>query len=151
MDAKEDLKRCARCGGWKPPAEFARKCRDLLQPYCRPCQAEYHRSHYRKNPAAYKAAAKRRLKRMRALIREGKDRPCADCGLCYPYYVMDFDHREPDAKVANVNKLIWFSEAKLREEIAKCDVVCANCHRERTYRRRQALGLSVDELEETLD
>lgn len=68
---------------------------------------------------------------MREIIREAKAVPCADCGQRYPYYVMDFDHRED--KVIIVSKLPERgSVAKLLAEIAKCDVVCANCHRERT-------------------
>lgn len=50
---------------------------------------------------------------------------------------MDFDHRNPADKIKELSKLAnknW-SERKLLEEIAKCDLVCANCHRDRTQRR----------------
>jgi len=62
--------------------------------------------------------------------------PCADCGLSHPYYVMDFDHRDPSAKKADVSLLVKNGSAwdTVIEEIAKCDIVCANCHRLRTYR-----------------
>lgn len=67
------------------------------------------------------------------LIREHKNVPCTDCGLRYPTYVMDFDHRRGE-KLANVGSLVGHANARrIREEIAKCEVVCANCHRERTY------------------
>lgn len=48
---------------------------------------------------------------------------------------MDFDHRE-DKKfnIAQLSKIA--SVEKLKEEIAKCDVVCANCHRIRTHSSR---------------
>jgi hypothetical protein len=75
---------------------------------------------------------------MRSLIRAAKDKPCADCGVRYPYYVMDFDHREGEEKLANVGYFAFSTEAALGEEVAKCDVVCANCHRIRTWRRRRA-------------
>jgi hypothetical protein len=54
---------------------------------------------------------------------------------------MDFDHIGDD-KTAAINKMVWrpVSEARLRAEIAKCEVVCANCHRERTHRRYVAAG-----------
>jgi hypothetical protein len=47
---------------------------------------------------------------------------------------MDFDHVRGE-KQSNVASLVGMSasEERLRAEIAKCDVVCANCHRERTY------------------
>ncbi len=64
-----------------------------------------------------------------------KSVPCTDCGKAYPPYVMDFDHRDPSIKGAEINHLLnkttapW---ARVLEEIAKCDVVCVNCHRLRT-------------------
>jgi L-lysine 2,3-aminomutase len=57
-----------------------------------------------------------------------------DCGVSYPYYVMDFDHRDPAKKKDGVATLVKKGNVKrLLEEIDKCDVVCSNCHRERTH------------------
>ncbi len=85
-----------------------------------------------KNPEKAKATyAKQRLTRL-TLIREIKDQPCADCGKRYPHYVMDFDHVRGKKKF----NLAWMAIRSIKnilEEVAKCDVVCANCHRERTY------------------
>ena len=74
------------------------------------------------------------------LVRAAKKQPCADCGVEYPYYVMDLDHRPGTAKRANFSVLVkrGASEDVLLNELAKCDVVCANCHRERTYQRKVA-------------
>lgn len=64
-----------------------------------------------------------------------------DCGIGYPFYVMQFDHRPGENKcfslggAANRN----LPRAVLEAEIAKCDVVCGNCHAERTYQRGQHL------------
>ncbi|HET9682065.1 MAG TPA: hypothetical protein VFP19_08505 [Candidatus Limnocylindrales bacterium] len=63
--------------------------------------------------------------------------PCADCGRSYAQCAMDFDHRDPSQKVNGVTRMI--SNASLERilaEAAKCDIVCANCHRLRTFRRR---------------
>lgn len=70
-------------------------------------------------------------------IREYKERhACADCKISYPYYVMDFDHVR-GKKHANVMELIpTLSKKKIDEEIAKCEVVCSNCHRARTHTRK---------------
>ena len=67
-------------------------------------------------------------------IRELKEKtPCLDCGISYPYYVMDFDHVRGQ-KHANVMELIpTLSKKKIDEEIAKCEIVCSNCHRIRTH------------------
>ena len=68
-----------------------------------------------------------------------RDRPCADCGGRFPPCAMDFDHRDPGAKLAAVTRLIGRAGmSRILEEAAKCDIVCANCHRLRTFTRRSA-------------
>jgi hypothetical protein len=62
--------------------------------------------------------------------------PCADCGGRFPPCAMDFDHRDPSTKVQAVSRLITRSYATLMAEVAKCDIVCANCHHLRTDARR---------------
>ena len=64
--------------------------------------------------------------------------PCVDCGINYPYYVMDFDHVRGQ-KHANVMELVsTLSKKRIDEEIAKCEIVCSNCHRIRTHMRKMA-------------
>jgi len=71
---------------------------------------------------------------LKDLVRAKKDKPCVDCGVKYPFYVMQFDHTDPSQKVANVNRLVANrSMKKALAEIEKCEVVCANCHSIRTY------------------
>lgn len=72
---------------------------------------------------------------IKARVRAAKAKPCDDCGLPYPWYVMDLDHRED--KRCDLSKAASYltTSAALERELAKCDVVCANCHRERTHRR----------------
>jgi hypothetical protein len=51
---------------------------------------------------------------------------------------MDFDHRPGETKRAVVTRMIGRSGlARIFAEAAKCDIVCANCHRRRTFVRRQ--------------
>lgn len=69
----------------------------------------------------------------RQVIIKAKDKPCMDCGVKYPSYVTQFDHRDPSTKVSAVSSMISCTMNKLLLEIAKCDVVCANCHAERTW------------------
>lgn len=59
--------------------------------------------------------------------------PCSDCGAKFPACCMDFDHRGTD-KRREVGILISRSAdwEVVLEEIEKCDLVCANCHRIRT-------------------
>lgn len=60
--------------------------------------------------------------------------PCTDCGFSYPVVCMDFDHVRGEKKF-NLSSSHGYSEATIREEIAKCELVCANCHRIRTSKR----------------
>lgn len=71
----------------------------------------------------------------RALIDQIKDVPCADCGGRFPPFVMDFDHREGEVKRLNIGRQKHSNLALVLEEIEKCDIVCANCHRIRTKER----------------
>lgn len=71
-----------------------------------------------------------------AAFRELKNRPCMDCGGSFPPECMDFDHVRGE-KVINVGLLVEDTTGKREIEIAKCDLVCANCHRIRTKLRRR--------------
>jgi hypothetical protein len=68
-----------------------------------------------------------------------KDKPCADCGQKFPPYAMDFDHVDEN-KLENVSRIAsrHGSLKAMEAEAAKCEVVCAVCHRIRTFTR---LGL----------
>ena len=97
----------------------------------------YAKEHYAKNREKYAEARKRfRAKRMAALNEIKAQRgPCVDCGGTFHPYAMDFDHVGDD-KVKDVSDLIQCASWQaVLDEIAKCELVCANCHRVRTYNR----------------
>lgn len=76
----------------------------------------------------------------RALVYALKAAPCLDCGRTYPHYVMDFDHRPGELKTLSVSALMMRGSLDdVMAEVARCDLVCSNCHRERTWRRRRPL------------
>ena len=95
----------------------------------------YKRAHYIKNIEKYKERALARKREKGKLVQSAKNGPCMDCKIKYPYYVMDFDHREN--KLFNISSCYALDLKKIEEEIKKCDVVCANCHRIRTYNKIQ--------------
>ncbi len=134
------MKVCPKCKQSLPLSAFGIRTNGKPQHWCRACHCVYQREHYQKNKEYYYALQEERVERNRRRLREAKAVPCADCGNQYPFYVMDFDHRPGEKKCFNLSaanvqtRLCW---AKFEAEIAKCDVVCANCHRERTYQRRQ--------------
>src|SRR5262245_59263926 len=70
----------------------------------------------------------------KALITEYKlARGCTDCGYRAHAAALDLDHLPGFEKRANVGRL--FSREAILAELAKCEVVCANCHRIRTGQR----------------
>jgi len=124
-----------------PLRDFPLRRKDGTKRYghCRACKAAYQRQWYERNAARHRrnTAANRREQRRRnkALVCEAKSKPCADCGVTFPPYVMDFDHVRGD-KLGNIAHLkTYVTTAVLLAEIAKCDVVCANCHRIRSHSR----------------
>jgi hypothetical protein len=124
----------------------------------------YSRAYYKANRRVLNARkvliARDRRHERRARLKSLKEAsPCTDCGNKFPYYVMDFDHRDPLLKVADVSTLVkrFTNWGSILAEIAKCDLVCARCHRLRTYhgsnsyktRRFEQHKLVLDELKET--
>lgn len=99
-----------------------------------PRALESKRKHYRKNRKKYIEAKNKRKKEAQRLIIKYKSKPCADCGQKYPYYVMDFDHKFDKKFNLSTAPNRGFSIKKILEEVAKCDIVCSNCHRIRTFR-----------------
>ena len=83
------------------------------------------------NPEYWASLSKDYLRAKRIFIQSFKQKPCADCGLFYPPWVMDFDHTRD--KKFTISQCAKWSKEELKAEIVKCDVVCANCHRERTH------------------
>lgn len=72
-----------------------------------------------------------------------RDVPCQDCGRWLPPCAMDFDHRDPATKLQAVTRMIGRAGiGRILAEVAKCDIVCANCHRLRTFERRLASHLA---------
>lgn len=97
----------------------------------RKTNAEYQKGYVERYPDRIKVSARKRYRKKREYILKAKDVPCMDCGKRYPSFVMDFDHRDRATKICQVPESRSYS--KLIEEIAKCDIVCANCHRYRTH------------------
>lgn len=57
---------------------------------------------------------------------------CMDCGYNRYPEALDFDHLPGEIKEGNIAQMVNYSMERLLREIAKCEVVCSNCHRHRT-------------------
>ena len=88
---------------------------------------------------------RRRREKQRQFLQSAKARPCADCGIQYPFYVMQFDHARGE-KAFRLQQSFNHGRETMMAEIEKCDVVCANCHASRTYQRQQEKGFGFQQL-----
>lgn len=97
---------------------------------------------YPKNKEKHISYVRRNKNRVTEFIEQYKRaRSCADCGFSgreFPY-VLDFDHIDSSA-VKKFNIGSWshtvLSIEAIKQEIQKCELVCANCHRKRTFSKK---------------
>jgi hypothetical protein len=131
------MKTCGRCNAELPLTEFARYGSGH-QSYCRACKKAYDAEWYQQNREKRRGKVKADRVAMAAWLDSLKEgRECADCGVAYPSYVMEWDHLPGARKtfvMADVRRS-RFSRGRILREVEKCELVCANCHRERTFRR----------------
>lgn len=97
------------------------------------------RESYQRNRIKVIARTKAYHAQKKAIVDEAKRVPCTDCGLIFPTVCMDFDHLGDKVDCVAILLQRNVSDDLLRAEIAKCEVVCSNCHRVRTAKRRGAL------------
>lgn len=90
------------------------------------------------------------IEKAKAAYNALKDVPCMDCGGRFPPECMDFDHVRGEKKFTIGPYVLCADQEWFLEEVLKCDIVCANCHRIRTKNRmrdRQMVKSSVSETE----
>jgi hypothetical protein len=130
---------CSWCHTDRPIEEFSKKNQSRRNTVCQLCMRAYCRSHYVANrEKAISRAARNRPKYVSArvaFITQLKEVPCADCGGVFDPRAMDFDHLDASLKLQNVSSMRTSSWVRIQAEISKCEVVCSNCHRIRTFRR----------------
>jgi len=79
-----------------------------------------------------------RVRAFREWLNELKRKPCQDCGRTRHHAAMDFDYAR-GTKITQIADMWSWGRQRVIDEITKCDLVCANCHRERTQVRRAQL------------
>lgn len=131
------MKICNGCSTNKSLDEFAinRSKKDGHSSTCKSCSREIQARYYKKNPSYYKRKSREQHRLIQETVREIKStNPCKDCGKIFPYYCMDFDHlRDKEFCISMHGRRTSLNKILL--EIAKCDLVCAVCHRIRTFKR----------------
>lgn len=131
------MKICTRCKCEKEISEFhVRKATGKPYAYCKGCHRAYTKAHYEANKADY---IKRVTIRNKKIMTDNRVRmaeylrsnPCVDCGET-DLRCLDFDHRDNKLKSRDVTRMLAWSWDTIMNEIEKCDIRCANCHRKRT-------------------
>jgi 5-methylcytosine-specific restriction endonuclease McrA len=113
---------------------------------CRLCRAAYKKVHYQANKQRYvdnATARRKRLgeERMQLIVDYLRTHPCVDCGEP-DVLVLEFDHLGD--KLCSISRgLLDRPLQAVLDEMAKCEVVCANCHRRRTATRGGFLRAAV--------
>lgn len=149
-------KRCSKCGEIKAVSEFNKNGshRDGLSSHCKNCLNAYAAKYRRENRELVRERFRRsyrkyavRYKQKMAVYREenreqirqyGRDRmakykngqECQQCGESHQA-CLEFHHRDPGQKEHDISAMVRagkFSDEEILEEIAKCDVLCRNCH-----------------------
>lgn len=132
-------KRCPRCKMLLNIDEFNWKIKDIKRAsHCKKCSRKYIREHYYKNKKYYLKKARIRNSKLKEQAYEYicsyfKIHPCIDCGE-KDILVLEFDHIDRSSKSADISYIIKNNNTleKLKREIEKCEVRCANCHRRKT-------------------
>ena len=115
---------CRRCDTIKEAKDFYKRRKGTdLSPYCKTCT---------KNQTVER---QRRLKQEAVNYLGGK---CQRCGYDKCQAAFDFHHRDPSEKEFALAqfKLTAFNE-KIKKELDKCDLLCANCHRELHWEEKE--------------
>tara|TARA_Y100001951_G_C11298065_1_gene277536 strand:- start:1831 stop:2214 length:384 start_codon:yes stop_codon:yes gene_type:complete len=117
-------KPCRICGEVKPLSDFYKDSRyeGGYKHLCKACQND--------------TRNRRREERRKWIQGLKMEIGCADCGFNSHPEALHFDHLPGFDKVIDIARLADSAQAKYKEEIGKCEVVCANCHAIRTHNRR---------------
>src|SRR6266568_7910463 len=133
------VKNCGKCRVTKPLSEFHASRRSGHQHWCKSCRREYDAAYWQRTRERRLEKRRQRHAQMAEWNRQLKTQtPCADCGGVFHHAAMTWDHLPGNTKRADVSNLLRrrYSRAVISEEMAKCEVVCANCHAVRTFERR---------------
>lgn len=74
------------------------------------------------------------------IVEQKTNNPCVDCGNIYDFHAMQYDHLPQFEKLFNIARFQDYTNdiEVVKAEIAKCELVCGNCHSYRTHARRTA-------------
>lgn len=132
------MKTCGRCHTVQNEENFnwRNKAKGTRNSWCKLCMKDYDKE----NNSRPARAAKKKLNGARSIQRARdyvyeymQTHPCVDCGET-DFVVLQFDHEDPSSKEGNISSWVsgGYGTDKIKSEIEKCKVRCANCHVRRT-------------------
>lgn len=136
-------KKCNHCGKWKSEEEFNWRYKSLgiRNKACKDCQHSFNKTYYGgEAKERHLQQVKERTKAAREAARDFVyqyllSHPCEICRENDPR-VLEFHHvGKKDMEITRMVTGGW-SLKRIREEIDKCQVLCANCHRKVTVEER---------------
>jgi hypothetical protein len=140
---EDRMKQCTVCGNFKGDDEFGWRWKDLgiRQGTCRGCRTIQNRKWYEGHKQVHLENVQARKKDHRRQARQFVwdyllDHPCAKCGEADPH-VLEFHHLHGKDKAISVMVADGWSIERIRVELEKCAVLCANCHRRVTAREQK--------------
>ena len=130
------LRTCTACGLAKPSSEFHRRG-DGYQSWCKECRRACDAAYHEKTREIRLSQKRERVQSLVAWMWDLKSsQPCTDCGGWFHPAAMTFDHLPGTSKRSEISTLLYSGYRQvLLDEIAKCQLVCANCHAARTFVR----------------
>jgi len=128
---------CGDCKRELPTSQFGKNRAKAsgLQYRCRSCQAAYKKEWYKTHKQQVLDRNSRNKNRIRNYVRNLKIQgTCNRCSESDPSCLV-FHHTEPDQKEINISRLArdGCSLSRLKEELEKCELLCANCHRKHHF------------------
>ncbi len=139
---------CTKCFTSQPIENYPWKNRllGIRHRVCKSCTAARSKQWYRDHPEAHRQNVDANRKSYLQQNREYAwnylaTHPCVDCGESDPV-VLEFDHKSGSVKRDNVSSMLTqgYSLERVKAEIEKCEVRCANCHRKKTAKERKWHG-----------
>lgn len=129
------MKRCSKCKRELDESEFYknRSKKDGLQNMCKRCSHRRRTRHYKENREKENSRRRERARELREwFVEHKKGLSCSRCPEDR-WYVLEFHHRHSKDKEVSVMVADSYSRERILKEIEKCDVLCANCHKEVHY------------------
>ena len=141
------MKICTFCKKEKPLSDFNKNKtrKDGYSTSCRNCINEYNRKNYKKYLPTIRAYNNKRKKETRKWFQEYKlHLKCEECGYNKHPAALDFHHLDPNTKENAVRHFTnGYAKERILAEIAKCKVLCANCHRIHHYMDPESDGKTL--------